>query len=187
MTLPVWLHRLLGRSDVFDEEGALYMTRWRLVDVAWLGGIRVHRIVRSDVDREPHDHPFTFLSLILKGGYFEASYVRDGVTVDGDPVFRESERWFPPGSLIFRRAEALHRLTLPKQLPKWTNIGCDDMPPLVEREAWTLVITGPRRRVWGFQTDEGWISWRAFLEKKKGTAQRGVGSSDRTFASASSF
>lgn len=54
-----------------------------------------------------------------------------------------------PGDVVRRRAEDLHRLELLKS------------------SAWTLVVTGPIRRQWGFQTEDGWIlageydAWRA--------------------------
>jgi len=34
---------------------------------------------------------------------------------------------------------------------------------LVQGPAWTIFITGPKIRSWGFHTKEGWIPWRQFL------------------------
>lgn len=130
------IHRALGRSDIYFH-GDLYMRRWRVGPQGGIG-IRLHHIVRSDIDRELHDHPFTFVSIILAGGYTEHR-------VDG------STTHYPPGSVLFRRAETLHRLTL-------------------DRPAWTLVIRGPLRRVWGFATDHGWVPWTEFVAGKGNTA-----------------
>ena len=149
------IQRLLGRSDIYFG-GSLYMRRWRIVDLPWFG-VRVHHIVRSDADRELHDHPFTFASLILTGGYYEHS-------LDG------RRTWYGPGSVVIRSADNLHRLEL---------VGGIDH----ERAAWTLVFRGPRRREWGFLTDRGWQNWQAFTdERRTGTDQNG-----RPFAAGSSL
>lgn len=121
---------VLGRSDIIDD-GHLYMKRWRFVHTRH-GGVRVHNIVRSDQDRELHDHPFLFVSFILKGGYFEH-------TVDG------RRTWYPPGSVVVRSADTLHRLELKKD-GKGGEVS-----------AWTFVLRGPDVRQWGFLTDHGWI------------------------------
>jgi len=86
--------------------------------------VRVHRILRSDYGRDFHDHPWNFLSVILKGGYNEAT--------PADP----HGAWYGAGSVLFRRATDWHRLVLP-----WTG------------EAWTLFISGPRIQRWGFLVD----------------------------------
>lgn len=36
-----------------------------------LPSIRVHHILRADDDRHPHDHPYNFRTIILRGGYVE--------------------------------------------------------------------------------------------------------------------
>jgi hypothetical protein len=90
----------IGRSDLID-----YMHRWRL-RTPWFQ-IRIHHILRSDNDRALHDHPFTFLSFILKGEYHE-------VTPSGTQLWKRF-------SIIFRRAEDQHRLILDSG-PVWTLV-----------------------------------------------------------------
>lgn len=60
--------------------------------------IRLHKLLSSDPGDE-HDHPWSFVSLILRGGYLE--------TIEGAP------KWHRPGSIVRHRAEDRHRLTLP--------------------------------------------------------------------------
>lgn len=106
--LPALLTRLqllFGRSDIYFG-GDLYMRRWR-IGPRWAPGLRLHHIVRGDADRELHDHPFTFLTIILRGGYWE--HLLDG-----------SRRWHGPGSVLLRPAEVLHRLELDR--PAWTFV-----------------------------------------------------------------
>ncbi len=81
-----------------------------------------------------HDHPFDFVSLILRGGYLEHR--------PGKPV-----RICLPKSLVWHRAEDLHYLKL-----------------LGERPAWTLVLATNKRRAWGFSTEDGWVDARDYDE-----------------------
>lgn len=118
-----FLDRLLGRSDVFFH-GSKYMNRWRFIHRKHFG-IRVHQIVRDDDDRALHDHPFDFVSVILRGGYIEQ-------TADG------KKTKYKPGQILFRSASALHRLDLNR------NERGEVIP------AWTLVFRGPVLRRWGF-------------------------------------
>lgn len=46
-----------------------------------------------------------------------------------------------PGALVVRRADQPHRIEL------------------VTADAWTLFVTGPIVRRWGFHTDQGWVHW----------------------------
>src|SRR3546814_10878289 len=48
----------------------------------------------------------------------------------------------PPGTITFRRAAAAHRLDLAEDI-QGQRIPC-----------WTLFITGPRIREWGFRSEE---------------------------------
>lgn len=73
----------------------------------WFGfAVYIHHIWRSDVERDLHDHPWNFLSLILTRGYIE-------VTDNG-------QAFYPRGSILWRPAQWRHRLILDG--PVWTVI-----------------------------------------------------------------
>jgi hypothetical protein len=137
---------------------------------------RVHNIKRSDLDRALHDHPWKNISIVLMGGYWEvmpgiyretceAEFVgalpefmalhefihQHGGPAASRPQMRELKRmdvyWRGPGTIVRRRADALHRLILPQ--------GAD---------AWSLFIMGPKVREWGFQTITGWVHNAAYLQ-----------------------
>jgi hypothetical protein len=137
-----WLDRLLLRlfphEDILGRDGSLYMRRWRVAGyrarLPGLGGfnLMIHRIVRPDEDRDPHDHPWWFVSLLFLGRYIEERFGPDGTRFE--VVSRR------PGGLARRAATDLHRI--------------DTLP---DGEAWTLVLTGPRARKWGFMTPGGWV------------------------------
>lgn len=91
---------------------------------------RIHHILRSDLGRDPHDHPWPYVTIILKGGYFEQRFNDAGEKV--------SAKWHGAGSILYRPAGSWHKLTLP---PGET--------------AWTLFITGKYQNKWGFLTTDG--------------------------------
>jgi hypothetical protein len=122
-----------------------YMRRW-IARCPW-GTLRLHNILTSDAGRDFHDHPFNFSSLILSGGYVEH---RPGCRCEmlGSPL-RGSHRgtdcrFYGPGSVVRRQATDFHRLEL------------------VNGPAWTLVVSGPYFRTWGFQTTNGWVDFREY-------------------------
>lgn len=122
------LLKCLPNDEIVGPDGSVYMRRYYVAKTRF-GWVRIHEILRSDQDRHLHDHPWNFISLILSGGYTE--HTPEGV------------RKYGPMSLLYRRAEALHRLTL-------------------EGTAWTFVVTGPKKRSWGFQTERGWVYYRDY-------------------------
>lgn len=91
---------------------------------------RIHHILRSDDDRHFHDHPWNYVTIILRGGYYEVT----PRVVNGEIVGEKSE-WYGPGTILRRRAEHWHRLVLP-----------------YGKTATTLFIMGRKRQSWGFLT-----------------------------------
>lgn len=130
-----WTFQLGGKSP--DENNKR--------EGAWLCA-RVHTIFESDRDRALHDHPFDYLTFILKGGYWEITKQptrKRSVLFSSSPL--RYMTWYGPGSVLFRRAESAHRLIVGGQ-------------PAV-----TWFIIGPRRRQWGFHTENGgWVYWKDF-------------------------
>lgn len=142
------------------EDGSLYMERFWLLkprgESGWGWGVRIHHIVTSDLDRDLHDHPGGFLSIVLKGGYYEerpidnACHWKDWSV--SEPLVTT---WRGVGSMAFRSATDRHRITELARL----------------NETWTLVVTGPKRHWWGFYTPVGKIHWRDYPTKHE---KRGV-------------
>lgn len=120
-----------------SNAGAPYLRRYTLL---WtpLFRIYIHEILKSDEDRALHDHPWPFVSFILRGGY-----------VEHRPA---GARWCWPGRVIVHRAADLHRIELRKIM---SGIYGYVLP--VEIPAWTLVLCGPKCRKWGFMTPLGWL------------------------------
>lgn len=133
------LERLLGLGEpdltLIRGDGQTYMRRWWVLPRSksrW--NLYLHNIVGDDDDRALHDHPGWNLSIILRGGYWEH--------LPGGDI-----KWRGPGTILFRRADALHRLSLPAG----------------GRGAWTLWLSGRKVRKWGFMCPEGrWVDWETF-------------------------
>lgn len=116
------------RTPYVHLEG--YMERYWLISYSrFLPSARIHHILRSDSGRAFHDHPWPYLTIILRGGYHEVKpvYDKSGLYI-GD-----SRRWYGPGSILFRKADSYHRLEIPEG-----------------KTAWTLFVTGRYQRKWGF-------------------------------------
>lgn len=158
---------LLGRTirgceDQGDAD-SVYMERYFLFKRERVG-IYLHHFLRSDTDRALHDHPWSFVTIILSGGYWE--HLEGGQCV-----------WRRPGTVLFRRATHRHYVQLEvdrlsgvltemrAELDKLTEVTGRVYPMTTPDELYripvvTLCIVGPKWREWGFWLPEGWIEWR---------------------------
>ncbi len=107
---------------ITEADARPYQTRWWLFDTPWLG-LALHKFTSPDTSRTLHDHPFAFVSLVLRGGYTEdRRNLRSGL-VNSHRV----KRWN-----MMRRVDA-HCIT-----------------KLHSPSVWTLMICGADCRIWGF-------------------------------------
>lgn len=137
--------RAAVKSDtITGRDGDVYMERFHLLTFPDGGHVRLHRIARSDLDHELHDHPWHAVSLILAGSY------------------REERRVGEPGAY-----EIVSRVYLPSDV---NHIGADDYHrlELITPEVWSLFVTGPKLKSWSFwDRDTGVVTpWREFLRAK---------------------
>lgn len=126
------------------ENGEEYLRRWHLIPRNRFLNIYLHHFVGDDPGRDFHDHPWGSLSICLKGRMIE-SYDPDW----GAPasVLEYRTRIIRPGSIIYRKPSFLHRID---QILSGT---------------WTLFITGPKVREWGFRLLTGqWMHWKEYLK-----------------------
>ncbi|ORA62180.1 hypothetical protein [Mycobacteroides franklinii] len=137
LTLRQWFGKLIrGQHHIaIGGEDDPYMLRWYLIPRNKRLNIYLHQFIRSDDDRALHDHPWWFWSFVLAGHYYE--HREDGKRI--------KRHWL---SMAYRAAKTRHRVELPKS---------NDPMSLLEREdcCWTIVITGPRTRDWGFWCPAG--------------------------------
>jgi hypothetical protein len=140
MSLATWLierARMRDPDVVIGGRDKPYLLRWFVIPRNPLFNVYLHLFMRSDDDRALHDHPWFNCSRILLGSYLEHTIAQGGI-----------ER-----AVRMRRGDWRIR---------WTGriahrIELDDGP------CWTLFVTGPRYRQWGFHCPtRGWVHWQRF-------------------------
>jgi hypothetical protein len=144
-----YLHRIV--ADVRNPDFVIggrddpYLCRWFLTP--WSGNKRgiakllpnvyLHLFLRSDADFALHDHPWANLSILLDGTYVEHTIRNGGVHI-------RTRRF--AGDMKARRASAAHRIE-------------------IVAPCWSLFLTGPTVRDWGFHCPQGWRHWKDFVDE----------------------
>lgn len=126
---PRWAFMERFEVPDYDDPETNYLTRWRIIQTPWFG-IYLHRMDGPDSRATLHDHPWPFVSFILRGGYDETqSYTR--------PLGR------PVRHVNVKRATDLHYISHLHRTPTWT-----------------LMLVGRRHRTWGYvDRDGGWTAF----------------------------
>jgi hypothetical protein len=119
------------------NEGQVYLRRLRVLNTPWFS-VFVYWINEADTGRHPHDHPWTFWSWVVRGGYWEEVW----------PTERHFDLGIPPLQFAHHRwsthrmgVESAHKIVL----------ATDGLM--------TVVLTGKRQRRFRFWTPEGKIPW----------------------------
>lgn len=105
----------------------------------------LHKFLKSDPD-DVHDHPWSYATLILKGGYWE--WIPQ-FNSQGDKI-GEIAKWRGPGHFRISQANSFHRI---------------ELDPAVT--AWSLFMPGPKQKDWGFLVRNRWIQWEQYLAQRK--------------------
>lgn len=150
-----WLAGWLRSRTILHFDGRPSLYKYLL----WQSGegrdsvrLHLHHFVRSDADRDPHNHPWAWaVSLVLVGGYVE--HRRVGVA---------GRYWMHkvrvrPGDLNFLGPNTFHRVEL------W------------QHDAWTLFLSGPVVQSWGFWSivDGLFTPWRRYVVARGGQVPEG--------------
>lgn len=140
---PRWSVLTYREIEDASDPDEVYLRRWTILGTPW-GSLKLHNIRMPDGDRALHDHPWSFASFIIAGGYIE-----ERLTLGVHEWPREVR------DLYVRRPRSIHRMP------------CDGAHRIRELlgPCWTLVVTGPFRRVWGFYPEPGvWVPHDRYLE-----------------------
>lgn len=146
------LVRFIREPEVIGVPECPLLHRWTLLDVGRRvpdpskpermirSGFKfmVHHFLPESRDRDPHDHPRPFLTVVLRGGYENHEKVADGIV---------RVEHMKPGTIRLRSATHAHTTYAGSN-------GC-----------WTFVVMGPLERPWGFWKDGKWWPWRIYEEK----------------------
>ena len=126
--------------------GPDYMHRWHLIPRNRFFNIYLHKIMKNDDDRALHDHPWWSVSWCLRGKLREVR------------KFNRIRIIRPSLLPVVRSATFAHRLEVARG------------------PVWTLFITGPRIRTWGFHCPKRFVPWYDFVDSRdSGKVGRGCG------------
>lgn len=142
-----------------------YLRRWFVIPRNPVFNVYLHEFLRSDDDRALHDHPWLNVSILLRGEYVEHTIAAGGI---------EHRQHFKAGQWRLRwTGRIAHRIELLRSVYAIGNGPAKFFgAPL---PCWTLFITGPRYRQWGFHCPQrGWVHWEEFTAPEdKGSIGKG--------------
>lgn len=118
---PKWAFMEGFKVPDADDPSKDYLWRLRIVQTP-LFGIYLHKLCGPDARSILHNHPWAFVSFVLKGGYME----------------------FVPGP-FYAQSRYIKRVNMKRFNKSYHWIAELDRTP-----TWTLVFVGRRRRVWGY-------------------------------------
>lgn len=158
-------NRLIARAErrkpdfVIGGAERPYLRRWWMLPRNPILNIYLHQFLRSDDDRALHSHPWLFnLSWLLRGGYVEHTPQGMHKRMAGSVKARWGRSW--------------HRVQLLR-----AGVAIGNAPPRPfgpELPCWTLFVTGPRVRSWGFDCGGRFVHWRDFTAPgDKGSVGKG--------------
>jgi hypothetical protein len=121
-----------------NARGVMY-TRWP----RWIPSVRVHHILRADLDTVPHDHPWNARTIILRGWYFETRQPIGQPNGFGQQFVRKAGS---TATLKFEEYHAVQRVS--------------------KGGVWTLFFTWKYRGGWGFWVGGKKVPYREYLARK---------------------
>lgn len=121
----------------YDKPLKNYLTRWRIVQTPFFA-IYLHKIEAPDSRPTLHNHPWNFLSIVLRGGYTEVtSYGIVGMMMNDRRTVGVREHRHIRGFNLKRASDAHYIASL-------------DRNP-----TWTLMLVGRHKQEWGFIDPDG--------------------------------
>lgn len=125
MTISARLDTLLQHIFPAEDVPATGLTMMRrfFVRKSREGNVYLHHFIRQDNSESAHDHPWHFVSLMLKGSYLETVFDHGMVT---------SRRRYSAPCFLFRNRNTIHKLT--------------EIAP----DTWTFVLTSKWLGRWGY-------------------------------------
>lgn len=111
--------------------GRTFLDR-RGFECRWFG-VYLHHIAGPDPGLDLHDHPWPFVSLILRGSYRE-------LWAETRSVHARRFRTWRAGTVHYLGLHEAHRIVA------------------AEPGTWTLCVRGRKRPTWGFYVPAGWVA-----------------------------
>jgi hypothetical protein len=136
---PMWA--LWRKMLIRCQSGVPYLFRLRIVQTPWFG-IYLHDIYEPD-DGPPHNHPWSFVSIVLRGHYVERVYI-------------DALDW--------------PKLCVPKRHRRFSahRMGRHEAHKIIEAAPGlkTLILVGKRGPGWGFFEDGEYVPWQEYEARR---------------------
>lgn len=139
--------------------------------------VMLHRFLPNSHDRDTHDHPWPFLTIVIRGMYENLTECKrcHGTKMVGACNCEIGETppqncWScsgPVSSMACPECSGMGHAVEILRAPRVRYRPAEHAHITRTREqgAWTIVITGSARRVWGFWLDRTWIDWRTYTSQ----------------------
>lgn len=140
--------------DIIPRGQERYLVRLYLINTPWFG-LKLHWFEAPDPDQDCHDHPWWFVSWVLRGGYTELRQLIDPEGFLWKEWGTIRKRW----SWCYRSPTDIHSIIK------------------VEPRTLTFIINGPRVRSWGFWKPNRtgrffrFIGWKKYLGLEESTQE----------------
>lgn len=162
-----------------SEKEGCYVATWR-EPVVWLLqklgiAVRIHCIHTPDLDRALHDHPWTFVSVVLAGWYKEERPVQPQKAdfamqyellqlppLDAPLTLHDVEMHLNPPVVASIRERCEAAVRGPGSIALRRFYHRHRIVAVSPGGVWTLFITFRKRQSWGFFTPKGKIWWWEF-------------------------
>ncbi len=125
-------------------DGKTYLSRFGF-GFKNVASVLVHKMEAPDPGPDLHNHPWWFITIPLWGGYIEQRTHEDLAV----QYAKEAESGYPYRGTVEVRKPFRPKLMRLSQ--------CHTITDLRKKTAWSLVITGPVKRDWGYFTSGGFM------------------------------
>lgn len=138
-----FLNKLFLVKEIRSKDGRLHFRRWRILSTPWFS-IFVHGIYQRDEDKHLHNHPWDYVSIVLKGTYIEA-------TKNWKPDWSNCWDFTTRGplSIVSRDAGQYHKVAT-----------------IVDGPVYSLFFTSSRYNHWGYSVEGLYVNHRKYRELK---------------------
>lgn len=155
--LPGYMNRLWVFNAYKKQDGH------EITPIPFLPSIRVHHILRKDLDRDHHDHPWDARSIILRNGYTERRLLDRDRFVSSEGYAGTSTNRI----ILTVDYGKLYEVEYKRQRGDTSALRFGEFHTITEvpdEGVWTLFFTFKYKGTWGFLKDGKKIPWRDYME-----------------------
>lgn len=122
-------------KEIVSKSGALHFRRWNIISTPWFN-IYLHGIYKRDEELHLHNHPWTFISIVLKGWYSEK--------LEGGHL---NVRY--PGNFVKRKPDDFHKID-----------------SIHSKSVYTLNFVWNKQNTWGYKVNGKFVDHETYRQWK---------------------